>query len=82
MDWQQVWQTVQDWLTNTGIKLLIAIAIMIVSFALINWLSKKIAKRADKKVEENKKIDKTLQTLGFSRFKKMVSHPRFERGTP
>lgn len=60
MDWQQVWQTVQDWLTNTGIKLLIAIAIMIVSFALINWLSKKIAKRADKKVEENKKIDKTI----------------------
>ena len=56
MDWQQVWQTVQDWLTNTGIKLLIAIAIMIVSFALINWLSKKIAKRADKKVEENKKM--------------------------
>lgn len=60
MDWQQVWQTVQDWLTNTGIKLLIAIAIMIVSFALINWLSKKIAKRADKKVAENKKIDKTI----------------------
>lgn len=60
MDWQQVWQTVQDWLTNTGIKLLIAIAIMIVSFAFINWLSKKIAKRADKKVAENKKIDKTI----------------------
>lgn len=60
MDWQQVWQTVQNWLTNTGIKLLIAIVIMIVSFALINWLSKKIAKRADKKVAENKKIDKTI----------------------
>lgn len=33
---------------------------MIVSFALINWLSKKIANRADKKVAENKKIDKTI----------------------
>lgn len=60
MDWQQVWQTVQDWLTNTGIKILISIVIMIVSFTLINWLSKKIAKRADKKVAENKKIDKTI----------------------
>ena len=56
MDWQQVWQTVQNWLTNTGIK----IAIMIVSFSLINWICKKIAKRADKKVAENKKIDKTI----------------------
>lgn len=60
MDWQQVWQTVQDWLTNTGIKILISIVIMIVTFSLINWLSKKIAKRADKKVAENKKIDKTI----------------------
>ena len=60
MDWQQVWQTVQNWLTNTGIKIVIAIAIMIVSFSLINWICKKIAKRADKKVAENKKIDKTI----------------------
>ena len=60
MDWQQVWQTVQNWLTNTGIKIVIAIVIMIVSFSLINWICKKIAKRADKKVAENKKIDKTI----------------------
>ncbi|HCH92547.1 MAG TPA: mechanosensitive ion channel protein MscS [Clostridiales bacterium] len=60
MDWQQVWQTVQNWLTNTGIKIVIAIAIMIVSFSLINWICKKIAKRADKKVAQNKKIDKTI----------------------
>ena len=55
-----MWQTVQNWLTNTGIKIVIAIAIMIVSFSLINWICKKIAKRADKKVAENKKIDKTI----------------------
>lgn len=60
MDWQQVWQTVQNWLTNTGIKIVIAIAIMVVSFSLINWICKKISKRADKKVAENKKIDKTI----------------------
>ena len=51
MDWQQTWETVQNWLTNTGIKVLISIVIMIVTFSFINFLSKKIAKRADKKVE-------------------------------
>ena len=60
MDWQQVWQNIQNWLTNTGIKIVIAIAIMIVSFSLINWICKKISKHADKKVAENKKIDKTI----------------------
>lgn len=66
MDWQQVWQTVQNWLTTTGIKVVISIVIMIVSFSLINWLSKKIAKRADKKVESSKKIDKTIyRTLSY-----------------
>ncbi len=66
MDWQQVWQTVQNWLTTTGIKVVISIVIMIVSFSIINWLSKKIAKRADKKVAENKKIDKTIyRTLSY-----------------
>lgn len=66
MDWQQVWQTVQNWLTTTGIKVVISIVIMIVSFSLINWLCKKIAKRADKKVESSKKIDKTIyRTLSY-----------------
>ena len=55
-----MWQTVQNWLTNTGIKIVIAIAIMVVSFSLINWICKKISKRVDKKVAENKKIDKTI----------------------
>ena len=66
MDLQQVWQTVQNWLTTTGIRVVISIVIMIVSFSIINWLSKKIAKRADKKVESNKKIDKTIyRTLSY-----------------
>lgn len=60
MDWQQAWQTVQDWLTNTGIKIVIAIVIMIVSFSLINWLTRKITKRLDKKMMDNKKVDKTI----------------------
>ncbi len=66
MDWNQFWQTVQDWVTNTGIKIVIAILILIVSFSIINAISKKIAKKADKKIEGNKKIDKTLyRTLSY-----------------
>ena len=66
MDWQQIWKTVQEWLTNTGIKVLISIFIMIVTFSIINFLCKKIAKRADKKVAQNKKIDKTIyKTLSY-----------------
>ncbi len=66
MDWQQVWQTVQNWLTNTGIKVVIALVIIIISFPLINWLCKRIAKRADKKVAKSKNIDKTVyKTLSY-----------------
>ena len=65
MDWKQIWETVQNWLTNTGIKVLVSIVLLIVSFALINWLSKKIEKRG-KKLEETKKVDKTLyRTLSY-----------------
>ncbi len=65
MDWQQIWQTVQEWLTNTGIKILVAIVILIISFTIINWLSKRIAKRG-KKLEDTKKVDKTIyRTLSY-----------------
>ncbi len=66
MDWQQIWNTVQNWLANTGIKVLIALAILIVSFWIINFVTKKIAKRFDKKVEGNKRIDKTIyRTISY-----------------
>ena len=59
MDWNQVWTTVQNWLTTTGIKILVAIVILILSFMLINWFSRKIMKHG-KKLEEKKKVDKTI----------------------
>ena len=46
MDWNQFWKTVQDWVTNTGIKIVIAIIILIISFSIINAISKKIAKKS------------------------------------
>ena len=47
MNTNQFWKTVQDWVTNTGIKIVIAIIILIVSLGIINAISKKIAKKAD-----------------------------------
>lgn len=65
MDWNQVWTTVQNWLTTTGIKILVAIVLLILSFMLINWFSRKIMKHG-KKLEEKKKVDKTIyKTLSY-----------------
>ncbi len=65
MDWQEIWKTVQEWLTNTGIKVLISIVILVISFWIINWLSRLIAKKG-KKLEESKKVDKTIyRTLSY-----------------
>lgn len=65
MDWHNVWETVQNWITHTGIKVIISLVILVISFTLINWLSKKIHKRG-KKLEESKKVDKTIyKTLSY-----------------
>ena len=45
MTWEQFWQTIQNWATTTGIKIVIAIVILIVSFAIINRIAKSIASR-------------------------------------
>lgn len=48
--------TVISWATGTGIKILIALIILLVSFRIINVLAKKIGK----KLLESKQLDKTL----------------------
>ena len=58
IDWSAVLKTVVDWFTHTGIKLLIAIILMIVTFAVINGVTKKIYKRLQKK-----KADETLSRV-------------------
>lgn len=65
MDWQKIWTTIQDWITNIGIKVLISIIILVASFTLINFIGKKIAKKG-KKLEASKKIDKTVyKTMSY-----------------
>lgn len=60
MDWSQVVQTIFNWLSTAGVKVIIALILLILSFRLINWLSKKVEKAGEKKLATNTKYDKTL----------------------
>ena len=62
MDWQQVWATVLDWLTHTGIKIVISLIVLFVSFKLINVISRRWAKKSEK-LSEKGKADKTISRV-------------------
>lgn len=65
MDWQKIWETVQTWLTTTGIKIVVAIILLIISFPIINAIARKLAKKG-KKLEETGKVDRTVyRTLSY-----------------
>lgn len=49
VDWSSVLDTVVNWLTHTGIKIVIAVAVLLISFAIINAVTKKIYKTCQKK---------------------------------
>lgn len=44
IDWAAVWSVVVNWLTTTGIKLVVALILLFVGFKLINFITKKIYK--------------------------------------
>ncbi len=61
MDWEALGNTLLNWATNTGVKIIIALVILFVSFKLINLLAKKIVKKGEKK-----NADKTIfRTLAY-----------------
>ncbi|MCQ2457509.1 MAG: mechanosensitive ion channel family protein [Clostridia bacterium] len=53
---QDVWNTIANFATTTGIKIVIAIIILLITFKIINAIGKKLKA----KVEKNEKLDKTL----------------------
>lgn len=57
MDWNLVWDTIVSWLSNTGIKIVIALVILLVSFRIITIVGRKIEKRL---ANGKHKLDKTL----------------------
>lgn len=61
MDWNALLNTVVEWATTTGVKILISLVILFISFKLINFIARKIEKKAD-----NKKADKTImKTIAY-----------------
>ena len=61
INWEDLVNTVINWATNTGVKILIALVILIVSFRLITVITRRIQNRLINK----KKLDKTLITTLF-----------------
>lgn len=62
VDWSNVIDTALSWCFNTGIKIIIALLVLFISFRVINAISRRIEKR----VKENDKLDKTLvKTLTY-----------------
>ena len=53
---QEFVNNIVTWATQTGVKIIIALVILFVSFKVINWIGKKF----QKKFEDNPKYDKTL----------------------
>lgn len=51
MNWEETFKSVEAWLTTEGIKVLIALILFVVAFKLIDFFSKKIEKKAEKKIE-------------------------------
>ena len=58
MDWQALLTTVINWATTAGIKLLVALILLFISFKLINFLARRIEKAAEKK-HADKTISRT-----------------------
>ena len=58
INWKAILDIVVKWATTTGIKLLIAIVVMIISFKIINVICKRVLKKLEKK-----KADATLSRV-------------------
>lgn len=81
MTWNEFWAMVGNWFidagknivawgANTGIKVIIALVVMFISFKIINFVARKIERAGDKKDKEKGKVhvktDKTImKTLAY-----------------
>ncbi|MBO4838963.1 MAG: mechanosensitive ion channel family protein [Lachnospiraceae bacterium] len=59
---KELGSTVLNWVTSTGLKILVALIILWIAFKLINRLARKV----EKKLDENGKLDKTLVKMFVS----------------
>lgn len=61
IDWNAVLDTVINWCTTTGIKILIALVVMFITFKVINFITKKLYKHLQKK-----QVDATISKVSTS----------------
>ncbi len=56
MEWlKNIGTTIANWAVNTGVKIIIALVVLFISFKLINWIGRKVGAGLEKK-----KVDKTI----------------------
>lgn len=55
MDWQAILNSIVNWATSSGIRLVIALVLLFISFKVINALARRFTKRSEKKG-----VDKTI----------------------
>lgn len=67
INWNDVLNTITNWCLNDGVKIIIALVAIFISFKIINLISRKIKKNIDKK-----KIDKTIALVTLSVFRKLA----------
>ena len=59
IDWNALWNTLLNWCTTTGIKIIIGLLCLFVIFKVVNVMTKKLYKRLQKK-----QADETLSRVG------------------
>ncbi len=57
MNWNAIWQSIVSWATNTGIKILIAVILLFITFRLTTVLTRRLEKKL---LNGKHKVDKTL----------------------
>lgn len=72
MSWNTIWTTVTGWVMNTGLKLVIALIILVIAFKLINKLAKKLESSNLKKNTLDPTIYKALVNVGAYALKILV----------
>ena len=64
LTWEAVGETLLSWCLNTGVKILIALVLLIVSFRIINLVSRRIEKGTKLTGKHDKTIVKALSYIG------------------
>lgn len=61
---ETIWNNILNWLITSGVRLLIAIVVLFISFWIINMIARSIRKNLDKKGKLDKTLTKTFIYIG------------------